>query len=1108
MKYSHTTGRLNAAGMLLTIATLFGISTDTAHCQGTFTDPGDPQHRVTVLSAPNSVANYGAFEAALQIGTQASNLQLPYDAVEPSYASHLFPDEDAAHGVSVDGLFLPPGQNNWAYAEDQPAFYFQGYDNNFPTGEKDWHLRFAPNTVGVWQYRVRVADAQGVALGSPQTFTVTPSSSHGFVGVSPTDSRYFQYSDGTPFLAAGDDDLTGGEGALQNCAQGQAVALHRIWIAGNGGMEIVGGGGNIQTFQGVSFNPSNAEPLAGVGHNQRFALQLNSTSAGIECNWANVKPDRTYTLTAWVKLQGAPGQAPEAQFSWQSVGGDGLAPVPVADDGQWHSITETIAPGNYGPNFVVEMLNRTTGGNVQYPFLLDDLCITDNATEEPIYGGIGMDWVTRYNQINSAKLDQLLSLAMSSSVPQYLKLTCFQHEDPEWGAIGPDGSSLTPPLPTDSVGGSTDPKADTAVQRFQGYFARYVMARWGWSPAVMGVEHVNEGDPNNGIYFAGAQSFASHVHALTADHYVLASTSGWNEGRGGYNWNFYQNWNTAGTGPGIYPDIDYADVHDYVLAGTTAYNTMQPFYPGAGGSVSATGGPNGLGMLTLSTAADTALPVARLCGVGTWTIKFFYKTSSDATFNSPVGNWYTHGGGQVAASSVPNPYSATPAKVVPNWTEYTQTFAMSQQEQGESAQVVRGLLNSGTEYFADVRIYDPSGALWMRQKFDEPNLMQDYAAYSEYLPLTIESYSGIPAIGKPLVIGETEPVGNDSQGMSDNTRARLDPNFDPSGNAVRQMAWGSIGSGVAIFQWWYEFAQETTNTSSWKFYGYVQKFLSGLPLSNGHYRNADAAVSTSQLIAIGQKDTTANQAYLYVYNRQANWDAIARGTTIAPVTGTVAITGLANGSYTVQRWNPGMGTILSTETDVAAGGLLTIPMNALAQDVALKISPAPVAVALTISAPPVTAPLSTAGDTLAIHSGGGAVGGFVADEDFVGGTSVTTTSSIATNGVTNAAPQAIYQTGRIGTYGYEFKNLPPNTNYTVRLHFAETQATGPGQRLFSIIIGGVWVLENFDIFKTAGGQNHAVVQTFKARSTPSGMLLVLLQASKGNTEINGIELHP
>jgi hypothetical protein len=905
----------------------------TARCQ----TPG-PRIASVALSVTD-VPRYSRFEATFQVTTRASNLQLPYDAVEPSYASHLFPDEDAAHGVSVDGLFLPPGQNNWAYAEDQPAFYFQGYDNNFPTGEKDWHLRFAPNTVGVWQYRVRVADAQGVALGSPQTFTVTPSSSHGFVGVSPTDSRYFQYSDGTPFLAAGDDDLTGGEGALQNCAQGQAVALHRIWIAGNGGMEIVGGGGNIQTFQGVSFNPSNAEPLAGVGHNQRFALQLNSTSAGIECNWANVKPDRTYTLTAWVKLQGAPGQAPEAQFSWQSVGGDGLAPVPVADDGQWHSITETIAPGNYGPNFVVEMLNRTTGGNVQYPFLLDDLCITDNATEEPIYGGIGMDWVTRYNQINSAKLDQLLSLAMSSSVPQYLKLTCFQHEDPEWGAIGPDGSSLTPPLPTDSVGGSTDPKADTAVQRFQGYFARYVMARWGWSPAVMGVEHVNEGDPNNGIYFAGAQSFASHVHALTADHYVLASTSGWNEGRGGYNWNFYQNWNTAGTGPGIYPDIDYADVHNYIT-GKPPYDSLQFEFPIHGATLSKAGGPNGMGMLTVPVNGNNELPIIRLRGKGKWTIKFFYKTSSDATFSSPVGNWYTHGGGQVAASSLPNPYSATPATVVPNWTEYTQTFTISHLQQGESAGIIRGLLKSGEEYFADVRFFNPQGKLWLRIKFNTPNYLTDYAAYTSTLPLELESYSGIPAIGKPLVIGETEVI-NPAGKASDTNKAYASVSFDPNGNAARQAAWGGIGSGVAIFQWWGEMRDEISRGGFWKYYGYVQKFLSGLPLSNGHYRNVDAAVSTPQLIVIGQKDAIAGQAHLYVYNRQANWDALARHVPIPPVTGTVKISGLPPHiqRYMVARYDCGTGTRISVEMATATDGVLSLGIKALAQDTALKISP-------------------------------------------------------------------------------------------------------------------------------------------------------------------------
>ena len=110
-------------------------------------------------------------------------------------------------GVSVDGLF---SVDNWQTTIVQPGFYFQDYDLEnylctpdspqawlYPKGNPTWKIRFSPTTVGTWQYMIRVTDSSGTITYTPpnNSFTCIASSLHGFVGVSPTDARYFQTSD-------------------------------------------------------------------------------------------------------------------------------------------------------------------------------------------------------------------------------------------------------------------------------------------------------------------------------------------------------------------------------------------------------------------------------------------------------------------------------------------------------------------------------------------------------------------------------------------------------------------------------------------------------------------------------------------------------------------------------------------------------------------------------------------------------------------------------------------------------------------------------------------------------------------------------------------------
>ena len=137
-----------------------------------------------------------------------------------------------------------------------------------------------------------------------------------------------------------------------------------------------------------------------------------------------------------------------------------------------------------------------------------------------------------------------------------------------------------------------------------------------------------------------------------------------------------------------------------------------------------------------------------------------------------------------------------------------------------------------------------------------------------------------------------------------------------------------------------------------------------------------------------------------------------------------------------------------------------------------------------------------------------AVSPFVADEFFSAGNEFSSTATINTSGVTNAAPAAVYQTVRWNSsFNYTIPNLTAGSTYTVRLHFCELTWTAAGQRVFNVAINGNSYLSNFDIFATAGAQNKAVVEQTTATANSSGQIVIsFTQGSADNPEIAGIEI--
>ncbi len=152
--------------------------------------------------------------------------------------------------------------------------------------------------------------------------------------------------------------------------------------------------------------------------------------------------------------------------------------------------------------------------------------------------------------------------------------------------------------------------------------------------------------------------------------------------------------------------------------------------------------------------------------------------------------------------------------------------------------------------------------------------------------------------------------------------------------------------------------------------------------------------------------------------------------------------------------------------------------------------------------------------SLSLNAGGIGSGSFQPDDDYSGGTIYSTTASVDTSGVTNPAPQSVYQTSRYGNMSYNIPNLIPNASYTVKLHFNELYwgtslsggSGGNGSRVFNVALNGTNVLNNFDIYQTAGGANKAVVESFTTNADSNGKITIDFTGVTDNPLVNGIEL--
>jgi hypothetical protein len=250
--------------------------------------------------------------------------------------------------------------------------------------------------------------------------------------------------------------------------------------------------------------------------------------------------------------------------------------------------------------------------------------------------------------------------------------------------------------------------------------------------------------------------------------------------------------------------------------------------------------------------------------------------------------------------------------------------------------------------------------------------------------------------------------------------------------------------------------------------------------------------------AQAQTTTLANTSCSAVPSAPANFTATATSSSAIALSWT-AVTPPANcaiSSYNVYGGTTANPTTLLaslnsgttyTNTGLAASTLYYYAVKAVDADGA---SAAATAQTTTLPASGAEVVAIAAGGPAENNSGGGDYS-FVTDEDFSGGgdNSVTTATINLTQPGADAAPMAVYQHGRAGTFTYTIPSLTPGTSYTVLLHFAETYFTAKGDRVFNVAINQTTVLSNFDIY-AAVGVNAALVEQFTAAANSSGDIVI------------------
>jgi len=565
-----TAGLLRTTLGCLALACLFAATPACVDAAPSGPDLVDGSFQTNLADYPDArVPLYSKFELAFDISqTTATNPYLPFDPTTPTGVA-------PGTGITVDALLLPPGEADWENARLLPCFYYQPVEEVgtgsvaalLPIGPADWRCRFAPDVTGTWRYKVRATDAGGTSESTVRQFVAVASANKGFVKVSETDSRFFEYSDGTPFVTP-----------LINLEQSSPLnTLARIRETvprlGENGMRFVrwfpnGEGANyfvapfgdtIRINWGFGDTWATADG-ADTESGKRFSLAPYYYSA----QTIPVVPGARYRLSFRANVTG--DRVLRAQLGNLSGGtidicsasssyheGVGQSCEHAADG--WHDYEVEVKIPSGVSVLSVGMRGLYVSADAPSPFnavqdgalRVHSIRLQRDESGSGVWGGNLLtrsdpDTFTYVDQRSAAQMDEIFRLSEQHGVTH--KLPLFHKNDALLGRIQPDGS--------DGEWDVDNFYSDDgqAARWYEGAYARYFVARWSHSTSLHSVELANEN------YFdADAQSAAFAIAGAIRDaspRHILQSNSFWG-------WWVADFW----THPEYGDLMDYSDKHWY-----------------------------------------------------------------------------------------------------------------------------------------------------------------------------------------------------------------------------------------------------------------------------------------------------------------------------------------------------------------------------------------------------------------------------------------------------------------------------------------------------------------------------------------------------------------
>lgn len=219
------------------------------------------------------------------------------------------------------------------------------------------------------------------------------------------------------------------------------------------------------------------------------------------------------------------------------------------------------------------------------------------------------------------------------------------------------------------------------------------------------------------------------------------------------------------------------------------------------------------------------------------------------------------------------------------------------------------------------------GTGWLEPKTElEEDTARAFAAY--------DRAASAPGFGKPIVWGE---MGGSSRNTPDSRNK--DVPQDTEGVWLHKIVWARCGSGGVYPLYWY--TDNIYNHNLHHIYGEWNRFMEGIPLANGRYRDVEAKSSNADLRVLGQKDLQAGRAHLWLDNRHHTWKTVIDGKPIPAVSGTVSLDmGKPAAAFNLTWYDTSTGKPTSTVPVTAdAAGRISVEVKDLNTDTALQLAP-------------------------------------------------------------------------------------------------------------------------------------------------------------------------